>query len=160
MPDREKLIRELRKHCICIAQNDDCLKCNEDYKELCRSERELFKAAADELESVTFATDTNVGNKWISVEDDLPKRSEYNFEEYIVTVCRSHWPTSSFDPVDAPYSEEYTTAARYDYDQKVWHLERGEVVLNALLKPEDAPLNGEIVTHWMPLPEPPKEEPK
>jgi hypothetical protein len=106
---------------------------------------------------VTFAKDTDVPSKWISVEDGLPKQSRYNFEEYIVTVCRSYWSTSSYDPVDAPYSEEYTTAARYDFDQKVWHLERGEVVLNALLKPEDGPLNGEIVTHWMPRPEPPKE---
>lgn len=89
---------------------------------------------------------------WVSVEDELPKRSEYNFNEYIVKVVRSHWPTSSYDVIDAPYDEEYTTFACYDHDQMVWHLYRSEEVLNALLKPEDAPVNGDCVTHWMPMP--------
>lgn len=94
---------------------------------------------------------------WTSVEDGLPEHRKENFTEYIVNVTRSHWPTSSYDVIDAPYSEEYVTTALYDSDQKVWHLVRSEVVLNALLPAEDAPLNGEFVTYWMPMPELPKE---
>lgn len=94
--------------------------------------------------------------EWISVEERLPERERENYSEYLVVVVRSHWPTSSYDPVDAPYDEEYTTVAMYDSEQKLWHLGRSEVVLNALLPADDAPLNGEHVTHWMPLPEPPE----
>lgn len=154
MTNREKLSELLKGFSFPVTVNGEPLS------EWTIPMPQIRKALADFLISngATFAKDADGPSKWISVEDDLPKRSKYNFEEYIVTVCRSHWPTSSYDPVDAPYDEEYTTSARYDFDQKVWHLGWGEVVLNALLKPEDAPLNGEVVTHWMPLPDSEQEE--
>jgi len=84
---------------------------------------------------------------WISVKDRLPEPDE-RFEDYNVKVSRSHFPTSSYDPVDAPYEEEYITTALFDGDQKIWHLLRIDEMLNALIMPEDSPLNGDVVTHW------------
>ncbi len=93
--------------------------------------------------------------EWISVNDRLPDVREY-WERVLVNVCRSHWPTSSYDIIDSPYSEEFVMSAMYDSVQKIWHLDCHEQ-LNALIKSEDAPLDGDYVTHWMPMPEPPKE---
>lgn len=65
---------------------------------------------------VTFATDTNVGNKWISVEDGLP------VETYqVLTIDDTGWIE-----IDALGNEEWMSYRN--------------------------------VTHWMPLPEPPKED--
>lgn len=91
---------------------------------------------------------------WISVKDSLPPNTE-QWKEYIVCVERSHWPTSTYDMVDAPYSEEIVTTAKYDSQQKIWHL-RWDEQLNALLNIDDSPLNGDYVTHWMVLPEIPR----
>lgn len=92
---------------------------------------------------------------WISVKDGLPEAKEY-WERVLVNVSRSHWPTSSYDFIDSPYSEEFVVSAMYDGSQKIWHLDCDEQ-LNALLEIDDSPINGDFVTHWMPLPEPPKE---
>lgn len=94
-------------------------------------------------------------NEWISVKDRLPQASEH-WERYVVTVSRGHWPTSSYDICDSPYDEEIVTTASYDSEQKIWHLDWDEQ-LNALISIDDAPLNGDFVAYWMPLPEPPKE---
>lgn len=91
---------------------------------------------------------------WISVKDSLPPNTE-QWKEYIVCVERSHWPISTYDMVDAPYSEEIVTTAKYDSQQKIWHL-RWDEQLNALLNIDDSPLNGDYVTHWMVLPEIPR----
>ena len=91
-------------------------------------------------------------NEWVSVEERLPESTEC-WETYIVTVNRSHWPTSSYDLCDAPYNEELVAVAQYDSKQKIWHLSWDEQ-LNALIQADDAPLNGDFVTHWIPLPEP------
>lgn len=95
-------------------------------------------------------------NEWVSVEERLPEDSEC-WRTYIVTVNRSHWPISSYDICDAPYDEQLVASAQYDSKQKIWHLPWDEQ-LNALIQADDAPLNGDFVTHWMPLPEMPKED--
>ena len=43
--------------------------------------------------------------------------------------------------------------ANYHVSQKIWHLESDEQ-LNALIDIEDAPLNGDYVIAWQPLPQP------
>lgn len=104
--------------------------------------------ASGEEPSIEF-----VPQVWVPVTERLPTNKR-NFDEYIVSMSRCYFPTSSYDPVDAPYSEEYTTIACFDHEQKTWHLCRSEVVLNALIMPEDAPLNGECVTAWAEMPTP------
>lgn len=96
-------------------------------------------------------------NEWVSVEERLPEDSEC-WRTYIVTVNRSHWPTSSYDICDAPYDEQLVASAQYDSKQKIWHLPWDEQ-LNALIQADDAPLNGDFVTHWMPLPALPDRRP-
>lgn len=96
-------------------------------------------------------------NEWVSVEERLPEDSEC-WRTYIVTVNRSHWPTSSYDICDAPYDEQLVASAQYDSKQKIWHLPWDEQ-LNALIQADDAPLNGDFVTHWMLLPAPPDRRP-
>lgn len=93
------------------------------------------------------------GDGWIDTSDKLPDRKE-QWEEYNVVVMRSYWPKSSYDIVDSPYSEELVTTAKYDSEQKIWHLSWDEQ-LNALLPQDEQPLNGDFVTHWRPLPPPP-----
>ena len=90
---------------------------------------------------------------WIPVTERLPE-NEKPFQEYLVTICRDHFPTSSYDVCDDPYSEEYTTTACFDSRNKLWHVCREEVVLNALIMPEDSPVNGECVTAWADMPIP------
>lgn len=84
--------------------------------------------------------------KWISAKETLPSQS----------TVRSHWPTSTYDVCDAPYDEVFVTTAQYDSEQKIWHLVVWDEQINALLDDESAPANGNIVTHWMPLPEAPR----
>lgn len=96
-------------------------------------------------------------NEWVSVEERVPEDSEC-WRTYIVTVNRSHWPTSSYDICDAPYDEQLVASAQYDSKQKIWHLPWDEQ-LNALIQADDAPLNGDFVTHWMPLPALPDSRP-
>ena len=90
--------------------------------------------------------------KWISVEDNgLPEPGKDKWEEYNVCVMRLR-----FDCYDE-YYESFVTYARYDEDQKLWHLD-GDEVLNAMISSDDCPRYGGCVTHYMPMPKPPKED--
>lgn len=117
----------------------------------------LCYAKASELEGVIqivkdLASEHN--NGWISVEDALPESENKNcWVSCIVSVVRSHYPTSTYDICDAPYDENIVMHANYDVSQKIWHLECDEQ-LNALIDIEDAPLNGDYVEAWQPLPAP------
>jgi hypothetical protein len=81
---------------------------------------------------VTFATDNNVGSKWISVKDRLP---ETNYRTMVI-VC-----------VDGKKS-----AARWFERTTI----RGKLV-ERFKYPWDV-ITCENITHWMPLPQPPKGE--
>lgn len=141
-----------------------------DYKELINRLR-YSRTCADDIAEAATAIETllaerdaataelnrlkagNVG--WISVVDDLPRPKD-GFGHYNVVVMRSHYPTSDYDYCDSPYDEEFVTSACYDSTQKIWVLSNVEYI-NALISAEGAPLNGDFITHWMSLPEPPKE---
>ena len=77
---------------------------------------------------VKFATDNNDGCKWIPVGDGLPN----TFGEFLVAVQKES-------------GERYSDYADYDPYTKRW---RTGLFLGVRDK----------VTHWMPLPEPPKGE--
>lgn len=93
-------------------------------------------------------------SEWISVKDRLPKNRDI-WGRYIVCVLCSY-----FDVFGEPYDDKFVIQANYDSNQKIWHLdfEDYKEQLNALIDIDDAPVEGHYVTHWMPLPEPPKEE--
>lgn len=122
MTDREKLIELMRQVDACI--------CN-----LCDGSEEAFDHSAGILadhliaNGVTFATDNNVGGKWIPVTERLPDRN-----------CRVavlyRFPRSK-----VPFSTVFDYYAT-DPEPHFQHT-LGE--------------GGPIVTHWMPLPAPPKE---
>ena len=91
---------------------------------------------------VTFATDNNVGCKWIPVTERLPEKdgSYLCFSQY----CGSGWCSVRGFAKDGRKKDEYDFRRRwknvwYDYDS-----EYGYCVIDS-------------ITHWMPLPEPPKE---
>ena len=144
-----------------------------------RSKRALLDAAADlienqqrQIDAQMYANESvhrhcemvcaenktiNLQYRWIPVSEQLPKpEDEYGWIDCIVTVIESKWPRSSYDVVDAPESRELILPAKFDCFQKIWHV--AECAVNALIDIEDAPLNGWAVTHWMHLPEPPKED--
>lgn len=93
---------------------------------------------ADELmaEGVTFATDNNVGDKWISVKDGLPNE-EYDW----VLVQLKLVPEDAYG---VPCVAELRNGDWYDAEG-CW----------IGTDPEGGLV---VVTHWMPLPEPPKGE--
>ena len=97
-------------------------------------------------------------NRWIPCSERLPEcDNKYGWVSCIVSVIRSHYPTSSYDICDSPYDENIVMHADYHVSQKIWHLDCDEQ-LNALMDIEDAPLNCDYVVAWMPLPEPYKGE--
>lgn len=81
---------------------------------------------------VTFATDTNVGSRWIPVSERLPELIPCNAgtaysEAVIVWTDNRKAMVAVWDGIDFLCAADYWEA---------W---------------------GEKITHWMPLPEPPKE---
>ena len=77
---------------------------------------------------VTFATDTNDGGKWISVEDEMP-HAEYGESDNVLAA-------GGLGIVEVLY-----------FDGSCWCYPTGEPVFY-----EDPSWR---ITHWMPLPEPP-----
>ena len=82
---------------------------------------------------VTFATDNNVGDKWISVKDRLPNTAER------VLVCKT-W-------LGMVYKPEYGYYQDFPNQKGCWY-----VLTEFGYYPQKE------VTHWMPLPEQPKGE--
>ena len=80
---------------------------------------------------VTFAKDTNDSGNWISVKERLP-------EPYIPVITAR----KRFDGKGCDYEVDYIS---FRYSEK-------------LLWSSDLRTWRSVVTHWMPLPEPPKEE--
>jgi hypothetical protein len=78
---------------------------------------------------VTFATDNNVGDKWIPVSERLPE----NMDDRVLVLL----PTKSYD---YPIGNQHIDTDRYRGEYRKWVR------------------YGDKVTHWMPLPEPPKGE--
>ena len=121
-PVREKLIavfEESDKKCL----NTSCDKCEYfGFKRDCTRMMEVDHLIAH---GVTFATDNNVGSKWIPVTERLP---EDIYERVLVKV----------DSCNILVGNPKIDTDRYDLGMWVRY--------------------GSHVTHWMPLPEPPKGE--
>ena len=105
-------------------------------------------------EACDMAIEALKEQKWIPVSERLPEcENKYGWVSCIVSVIRSYYPTSTYYICDSPYDEDIVMHANYHVSQKIWHLESDEQV-NALMDIEDAPLNGDYVIAWQPLPEP------
>ena len=163
-----KCIQSFRSNCYCDVpltyQTENNCYNHDDIVDVVNvihcgiDESRVIRVALNDIELLPAEDVEPVKCGWVSVNYELPKREKdsEHWKRYNVVVLRSHWPTSSYDSCDAPYDEEIVTTAMYDSEQKIWHLDWG-TSLNALIDIEDSPLNGDYVTHWMPLPEPPKE---
>lgn len=93
------------------------------------------------------AADTGPSKQeWISVKDDMPKERESIFARFYGT---DKWRTGMFRTAsdDVIACVEYEDGSRL---VKVLHTISGEWHMSGIP-------GGGIVTHWMPLPEPPKE---
>ena len=98
---------------------------------LIRQQQERIK----ELEAGRFDRDNNVLGKWISVKDRLPRSMANKVLVYV-----QHEDLVGY--IGFGHYEKF-------HGEEMWYdLERGEQFAR----------NGYIVTHWMPLPERPKEE--
>jgi len=118
-----------------------------------------FMKGVDAVAKMIDDAPTIAQSGWIPCSERLPvNESKDVWEEYEVTVCESHYPTRSYDLCDAPYSKEIVTTALFDDEQKIWHICRSKEAINALLKEEDYPLNGDTVLAWKPMSEPYQEE--
>jgi hypothetical protein len=130
--DREKLVKLLDE-------------AHDNYYKSFDPNRDFYGGVADHLiaNGVTFATDTNVGSKWISVKDRLPEthlrclvyREGYNKMGGYLTMA-------TFTPCYKGLEGDLMDGRQvwYDYDS-----ECGDYELTN-------------VTHWIPLPDPPNED--
>lgn len=140
---REEIIKELR----CLASGEDCPseKCDNtcpywterEWWAALYEDRQLCRAAADMLEQDAPG--------WISVKDRLPDKPGH----YLVCTSINYWrggcwDTNSSDGTTEGYAGTTMSVLDCYFDNthdwnRVWN---------------------NRVTHWMPLPEPPKEEAK
>lgn len=99
-------------------------------------------------------------SEWISVKDRLPSvedcEGKHTFAFVIVSVLDMGCTWSEFGGFPEPYDRAFVTSASFDTEQKIWDVCGCQ--LNALIPIEDAPTHGLYVTHWIPLPDPPKQE--
>lgn len=131
MTDREKLIELLGQYARCDEFGvESCDTCSYRHEANCN-----VQLIADYLlaNGVTFATDTNDGGKWISVGDRLPVD---------VKPVLAYYGFRNGDGVD-PRTRLTGPLSYFGY------------VPNPHWQHEST---GVVVTHWMPLPEPPEEE--
>ncbi len=139
MTDREKLI-ELAKEGDCSSLTyGECSRCKYGCKGDCS-----YQFLADHLlaNGVTFATGNNDGGKWISVKERLPEVASThktpwdNYTESIRVLCAC-LQADGKRMVKEGYCKVYEG---YEANPH-WKI----------------PGTIHSVTHWMPLPEPPKE---
>lgn len=94
-----------------------------------------------------FATDTNVGSKWIPVAERLPEERESIFAKYYGT---KKWDSLMFRKI----SNDVLAVVKYKNGErkvKTAHTTDGEWYIGNIYGARE-------VTHWMPLPSPPKGE--
>lgn len=131
MTDREKLIELIAavRHC---PQNDEdfggCAKCKWLPDEDCTAARIAEHLLAN---GVMLSKDTDVHSKWISVDDEMP-HAEYGESDNVLAV-------DGFRIVKMLY-----------FDGGCWCRPTGETVVYENPRCR--------ITHWMPLPQPPREE--
>jgi len=171
--DYEELVNILR-NCVQSA-NGLNIQAADAIEELCREKKRLedktieLQAIADHYEAAsqewfqTACEYKNAAPKWISVDERLPESGTH-----VLVCCRVKWlgggghsyvcdafhsdsktiPCSYNDDIDMEYDEEKD---EYYFPEGWW-----EVIKN--WDEYSCVAIADFVTHWMPLPEPPKED--
>ena len=113
----------------------------------------LFREAADTIEGLLRE---RYDPKWVSVEERLPEEPG----EYIVYIRESLDNTRKRENKELEpwedYDLSYVYSAFFDIGQMVWDV--GNTYYNAVLSVVNREKDSHI-THWMPLPTKPEEEP-
>lgn len=112
--------------------------------------REHYNGLDEVNEACRMGMEALERTRWIPCSERLPESDEV-WGKYIVVYrysCPSIW-----DDISENVS---VTVADYCHEQKVWSMAGGEVI-NALIDSENVHPFASCITHWMPLPEPPKE---
>ena len=132
MAMREKLIEVLKGNATCLSMGiDSCESCPYGHDEDCYTSALVDHLIANGVtisKMETVATDNNVGHKWIPVTERLPENIG------LFLVIEKHW----IDGSPCRRIAKWNTQDWFTADRK---------------SKEITPR----VTHWMPLPEPPKE---
>ena len=125
-----KELAKILEECDCKHSVEHCDTCPYIGEEGCLSYFETAKKLVEH--GVTIATDTNAGDKWVSVDERLPITEKEALEYY---EMNSEFP-QFIVKIDVG-----VTAAVLEFNGKDWF--DGYATYN--------------VTHWQPLPAPPKE---
>ena len=137
----EYMEKQVHKHQQNFLREFD-RKAPQDVLENIRLKIGYYEAAAEALQRVMTATDNNVGGKWIPVSERLPEE-----DDRYATVC--DFGNGVVTRGVCGFAKDFSKVATYQTNAKnVWYeydREYGFVMIT-------------YVTHWMPLPEPPKEE--
>ena len=130
--------------------------CSDEERSILEKQRDVVEFTISALRELVARRKQKCLGKWISVKDRLPESHDGRVQCIVCVLC-------SYSNSYGEYgNEKFVMPARYDSNQKIWHLdfEEWKDQLNALIDIDDAPEEGNYITHWMPLPEPPKEEAK
>jgi hypothetical protein len=113
--------------------------------------REHYDGMDEVNEACRMGMEALERTRWIPCSERLPE-SDAVWQKYIVAYryrYRDIWDDKGENAV--------VTVADYCHEQKVWSMDGGTVI-NALIDSEDVQPWASYITHWMPLPELPKEE--
>ena len=134
--EREAISEEIRKY---YYKNPPNFSYGEGFdRGLDRAQRAILDAPSADVAPV---------QKWISVKDRLPEMGEH-YQSEDVLVCIDYRPD---DPETT--QDSYVSIDHVDFNcfgQGEFSCERDD--------PRDGEPSPYFVTHWMPIPEPPKEE--
>lgn len=146
-------IEELAKDLERANTFSDC------WKELAEDAKERFQKAIDKLKELDVENTNLTGHlaevyarqQWIPVTERLPEEAG----RYIVFLKASEDECERWEEYGWEGDPSLVLEALYNSQQKIWQTE--SFSYNAILSAVDME-NDDAVTHWMPLPEPPKEE--
>lgn len=111
--------------------------------------RECYDGMDEVNEACRMGMEALERTRWIPCSERLPESDEvWQIHRSIPIQVSGHLGRYGRNAV--------VTVADYCHEQKVWSMDGG-VVINALIDSEDVQPWASCITHWQPLPEPPKE---